>query len=95
MNKHFKRTAGVLLTVCALAGLAFAQSDAERQVTEFDVNGLKVLVKRRPGTPTVSAGLFFRGGSRNLTRVPKQLISKAATFLLGALCAELGGRMAV
>jgi zinc protease len=36
-------------------------------VTEFDVNGLKVLVKRRPNSPTVSAGLFIRGGVRNLT----------------------------
>src|SRR5450432_1469400 len=36
-------------------------------VTEFDVNGLKVLVKRRAGSLTVSAGLFIRGGARNIT----------------------------
>ena len=36
-------------------------------VTEFDVNGMKVLVKRRPNSATVAAGLFFRGGVRNLT----------------------------
>lgn len=36
-------------------------------VTEYDVNGLKVLVKRRPGSLTVAAGLFIKGGSRNLT----------------------------
>lgn len=36
-------------------------------VTEFDVNGLKVLVKRRPNAPTVAAGLFIRGGARNIT----------------------------
>jgi zinc protease len=36
-------------------------------VTELDVNGLKVLIKRRPNSPTVAAGLFFRGGARNLT----------------------------
>ncbi|MDQ6785726.1 MAG: insulinase family protein [Acidobacteriota bacterium] len=35
-------------------------------VTEFDVNGLKVLVKRRVSSPTVAAGLFIRGGSRNI-----------------------------
>jgi zinc protease len=35
-------------------------------VKEFDVNGLKVLVKRREGSQTVSAGLFLRGGSRNI-----------------------------
>jgi zinc protease len=55
--------------ICALAPLIFlrAQSDAEKQITELDVNGLKVLVKRRPGVPTVSAALFIRGGSTNIT----------------------------
>ncbi len=36
------------------------------QVTEFEVNGLKVLVKRRSSSPTVAAGLFIRGGARNI-----------------------------
>lgn len=36
-------------------------------VTEFDVSGLKVLVKRRAGSQTISAGLFLRGGTNNLT----------------------------
>ena len=52
-----------------------SQSEAERRaataaaalVTEFDVNGLKVLVKRRAGSQTVAGGLFIRGGSRNIT----------------------------
>jgi predicted Zn-dependent peptidase len=41
-----------------------AQADL---ISDFDVNGLKVIVKRRPNAPTVAAGLFIRGGSRNLT----------------------------
>src|SRR5438128_2437964 len=36
-------------------------------VTEFTVNGLKVLVKHRPASPTVAAGLFIKGGARNVT----------------------------
>lgn len=36
-------------------------------VTEFEVQGLKVLVKRREGSLTVAAGLFIKGGSRNIT----------------------------
>lgn len=36
-------------------------------VTEFDVNGLKVIFKRRSSSPTVSAGLFVRGGVRGQT----------------------------
>ena len=39
----------------------------ESLVTELDVNGLKVLVKRREGSQTVAAGLFLRGGARNVT----------------------------
>ncbi|HEV2904923.1 MAG TPA: insulinase family protein, partial [Pyrinomonadaceae bacterium] len=36
-------------------------------VTEFEVNGLKVLFKRREGGQSVAAGLFIKGGSRNST----------------------------
>lgn len=36
-------------------------------VSEFKVNGLKVLVKRRAGSLTVAAGLIIRGGARNIT----------------------------
>ena len=42
-------------------------SDAAALVTEFDVNGLKVLIKRREGSQTVVAGLFIKGGARNIT----------------------------
>jgi zinc protease len=38
-------------------------------INEFDVNGLKVLVKRRAGSQTVAAGLFIRGGVENITAV--------------------------
>lgn len=58
--------------IFAFAALSFTQSSLDRvaaqaaQVTEFDVNGLKVIVKRRPSAPTVAAGLFVRGGARNI-----------------------------
>jgi zinc protease len=35
-------------------------------VSEFEVNGLKVLMKRREGSLTVAVGLFIRGGSANI-----------------------------
>jgi zinc protease len=65
----------ILLTFICLSFVTsgFAQTNkpsiAEQAnlVTEFDVNGLKVLVKRRPNSPTVAAGLFIRGGARNIT----------------------------
>ncbi|HSK73235.1 MAG TPA: pitrilysin family protein [Pyrinomonadaceae bacterium] len=62
----------LLFVSLSLVSDGFAQgnggkSDAESLVTEFDVNGLKVLYKRRPNAPTVSAGLFLRGGARNFS----------------------------
>lgn len=54
---------------------AFAQTAAApangpakaADVTELDISGLKVLLKKRVASPTVAAGLFIRGGVRNLT----------------------------
>lgn len=42
-----------------------ALPSASSGVTEFEVNGLKVLVKRRPGAPTVSAAVYVKGGVNN------------------------------
>lgn len=50
--------------------LQSAQSQVAKQaalVSEFEVNGLKVLLKRREGSLTVAAGLYIKGGSRNIT----------------------------
>lgn len=53
----------VLIAIVATAAIAASA----QQVTEFDVNGLKVIVKVRPNTATVAAGMFVRGGVRNQT----------------------------
>jgi zinc protease len=58
------------LVILSFAFANFAQTAAvspEKSITEFDVNGLKVIIKRRPSSPTVSAGLFTRGGVKNQT----------------------------
>jgi zinc protease len=67
MKKQFRLIAAML--ICAFASVVYvnAQSDAEKQVTELDVNGLKILVKRRPGVPTAAVALFIKGGSTNIT----------------------------
>lgn len=60
----------VLLSIAASSiqfGYSQTVQTAAGAITEFDVNGMKVLVKRRLGTPTVAAGLYFRGGVKNLT----------------------------
>jgi zinc protease len=60
--------------ILSFVGAASAQASGQPTtgsqadlISDFDVNGLKVIVKRRPGAPSVSAGLFVRGGARNLT----------------------------
>lgn len=63
----------LLLFVAFFSISAFAQSaidDVAAQaslVTEMDVNGIKVLLKRRPNSATVAGGLFIKGGARNIT----------------------------
>ncbi|HEX8502595.1 MAG TPA: pitrilysin family protein [Pyrinomonadaceae bacterium] len=51
----------------AAAAASREAADTLRLVSEFEVNGLKVLVKRREGSQSVVAGLFLRGGARNVT----------------------------
>ena len=46
--------------------MAPAVADTAKLVTEFDVNGLKVLVKHREGSQTAVVGLFLRGGATNI-----------------------------
>lgn len=61
----------LLILSFAVAGVAqetkASLQDQIALVSEFDVGGLKVIVKRRPNMATVSGGLFVRGGARNLT----------------------------
>jgi zinc protease len=49
------------------AAVSKEAADTLRLVTEFEAGGLKVLVKRREGSQSVVAGLFLRGGARNVT----------------------------
>ncbi len=71
--KKFNFSIALLLALCFSAANIPAQTTATATrsstdaVTELDVNGLKVLIKRRPSSPTVAAGLFVRGGAQNLT----------------------------
>lgn len=79
-NQKSKAGRLILLALIVLsfvsAGLAQATDNSGKilniaeqasSVTEFDVNGLKVIVKRRQSAPTVAAGLYIRGGARNIT----------------------------
>ena len=69
VSKFFLLTFIVLSFVSASFAQAGKPSVADQAtlVSEFEVNGLKVLVKRRVNSQTVAAGLFVRGGARNIT----------------------------
>ena len=69
-----KRSFAAAFAALVIAAAGYAQqvttpdiSAQAASVTEFDVNGLKVILRRRASAPTVSVGLFLRGGVRNLT----------------------------
>lgn len=72
--KAFSKIYTLTFVILSLFAAASAQTGGQPTgtsqadlISDFDVNGLKVIVKRRPGAPSVSAGLFVRGGVRNLT----------------------------
>jgi zinc protease len=69
MRTNYLKVLLLLAIATFAAGTSSAQAGtaAASQVSEFDVNGMKVLVKRRTGAPTVAAGLYLRGGVKNLT----------------------------
>ena len=56
-----------LLAVILVSPAAAAAQPALQNVTEFTVNGLKVVAKQRPASQTVAAGLFIKGGTRNIS----------------------------
>jgi len=57
-----------LSMLVAFAATGAAQTvSADAAITEFDVNGLKVIFKKRTSSPTISVGLYVRGGVRNAT----------------------------
>jgi zinc protease len=56
------------LALVAQSAAAPARTSATTPpISEFDVRGMTVLVKQRPGSETVAAGLFIRGGAQNIT----------------------------
>lgn len=74
MKIFFRPTFFILLLVFYVSATVIAQTGRIENfaaqaalVSEFDVNGLKVILKHRAAAPTVAVGLFVRGGSANLT----------------------------
>ena len=66
-----KSLAAIFVLFVSIAGYAQSPQPSDfaakaSTVTEFDVNGLKVILKRRESAPTMAGGLFLRGGARNI-----------------------------
>ncbi len=76
ISYHLSFISKAILLACifsTLAAFGFSQTGEitnvaaqASQVTEFEVSGMKVLVKRRASAPTVAVGLFIKGGARNI-----------------------------
>lgn len=62
------RLACLLLALVLIFPTSGTGQSAIQGVNEFTVNGLKVLVKQRTASQTVAAGLFIKGGARNITK---------------------------
>lgn len=91
ISRFYAAVAVLVLLVSSAAAQAPKVGDFAAQaaaVTEFDVNGLKVIVKRRTSSPTVAGGLFIRGGARN---VDEQTAGIENLMLLTAI--EAGQKM--
>ena len=74
MKISFRQKSPVLFLIFLITVSTFSQTGRIENiaaqaalVSEFDVNGLKVILKQRASAPTVAVGLFIRGGSRNQT----------------------------
>lgn len=67
LRRGRRRAAWLVVLVLVAAPPATAQTTIVDGVTEFDVNGLRVLVKRRDSSQTAVAGMFLRGGVGNVT----------------------------
>jgi zinc protease len=65
LNRPRPNNLAILLALICAAAPALAQRSTPAE--EFDVHGLKVIVKQRPAAPTVAVGLFVRGGTSDLT----------------------------
>ena len=65
-----KKSISFIFVFLAFSVSAFGQVDnissQAALVTEFDADGIKVILKRRPNSPTVAGGLFIKGGARNI-----------------------------
>jgi zinc protease len=53
---------------------------ADTLTTEFDVNGLKVILRRNPSNDVVAASLYFLGGTQQLTKETQGIESLVLTL---------------
>lgn len=69
MNTSIMKSLIAILSILVAFSVSGAAQTAstDAAITEFDVNGLKVIFKKRTSSPTISVGLYVRGGVRNAT----------------------------
>ena len=80
-------TARFALAALLLLGPAITSAQIDTATTSFDVNGLKVILRRNTANDVVAANLYLLGGTQQLTPATQGIES----FLLNA--SELGTKL--
>jgi zinc protease len=65
--RRFLATLSLAAIVPAVASPLRAQATSDTTTSQFEVNGLKVILRRNTATDVVAANLYILGGSRQLT----------------------------
>jgi zinc protease len=87
MMRWLRKSLAVVTAVVALSSAATADAQTDTATTSFDVNGLKVILRRNTANDVVAANLYLLGGTQQLTPATQGIES----FLLNA--SELGTKL--
>ena len=84
MMRRLRKPLGVVAALIAMSSAARVDAQTDTATTSFDVNGLKVILRRNTANDVVAANLYLLGGTQQLTPATQGIES----FLLNA--SELG-----
>lgn len=87
MMRWIRTPVALVASVLALSGASTVAAQTDTATTSFDVNGLKVILRRNTANDVVAANLFLLGGTQQLTPATQGIES----FLLNA--SELGTKL--
>ena len=87
MMRWLRKPMAVMTAVLAISSTTAIDAQTDTATTSFDVNGLKVILRRNTANDVVAANLYLLGGTQQLTPATQGIES----FLLNA--SELGTKL--